>query len=132
MKLNQIYIIGNLVKDAETKEMQNGKKKQIFTLAVNDDYKPTNSTEWVKRAYFIDCYIMGKEYNNLKKGTSVFVTGKLISRTYEVSGQKKKYTAIEVNGIEFVHYLDSSYYETTKAKTVEEVKQEEEVEDLPF
>ena len=132
MKLNQIFIIGNLVKDSELKVMSNGKKRQSFTLAVNDDYKPAGSAEWVKRAYFIDCYIIGKEYTNLIKGKSIFVSGKLISRTYEVSGQKKKYIAIEVNGIDFVHYLDSSYYETTKAKAVDEVKQEEEVEDLPF
>lgn len=132
MKLNVCYLIGNLVKDAEVKEMSTGKKKQVFTLAVNDDYKPAGATEWVKRAYFLDCYVIGKEYAKLTKGQCVIINGKLITKTYEVGGVKKKYVAVEVFALDYVQHLDSSYYETIKGKTTEEVKQEESVDDLPF
>lgn len=134
MKLNQIFIIGNLVADAEDKVMSNGKHKQVFTLAVNDDYKTAGSDVWTKRAYFIDCFVIGKVYADLTKGRSVIINGKLITRTYEVSGVKKKYTAIEVFTLDYMYRKDSSDYETKPAVTVEEKKKQEmeETDDLPF
>lgn len=116
MKLNQIFVIGNLVADAETNTISNGKKKQSFCIAINDDYKDKQTDGWIHRVYFMDCYVIGKEYIGLTKGRSVIINGKLITKNYEVEGQKKKYVAIEVYTLDFMYRKDSSDTETVPAK----------------
>ena len=49
MKLNVFYGIGNLTRDSEIKTMPNGKTKQVFNIAINDDYKKAGTEEWIKR-----------------------------------------------------------------------------------
>lgn len=133
MKLNQFYAIGNLVRDSEIKLMPNGKPKQVFTIAVNDDYKKAGTEEWIKRPYFLDCYVIGKEYQNLVKGKKVLVNGKIVTKNYEVQGAKKKITLVEVFALDYVVMKDSSDYETVPAKTTEEKTIEEmDDTDLPF
>ncbi|MBR2505391.1 MAG: single-stranded DNA-binding protein [Bacilli bacterium] len=141
MKLNQFYAIGNLVRDSEVKVMPNGKPKQVFTVALNDDYKkalPYNATEeqinnqeWIHRAYFIDCYVVGKEYKGLTKGKKVFINGKLVTRNYEVNGVRKKITLIEVFALEFMAQKESGDYEIVKAEENADIK-DTDTEDVPF
>lgn len=118
MKLNMVLVIGNLVKDATTVMMKNGKIKQSFSIAINDDYKKSGTDEWIKRPYFFDCYVVGKEYKDLVKGKKVLINGKLITKTYETDGVKKKYTAIEVFTLDLMHQKDSGYDEVYPAKEV--------------
>lgn len=132
MKLNQFYAIGYLVRDAEIKTMPNGKNKQVFTLAVNDDYKKAGSDEWIKRVYFVDCYVVGKEYQNLTKGKKVFVNGKMVTRNYEVQGAKKKITLVEVFALDFMKQIENGNDELVPVKTKNEDISSMEVEDLPF
>lgn len=132
MKLNQIMVIGNLVKDAEVNTLSNGKKKQTFLLAVNDDYKKAGSDEWIKRPYFIDCYIIGKEYADLKKGKRVLINGKLITHNYETNGVKKKYTAIEIYTLDYMYQKDSGYEEPIPAKEVDKDIKDVSSEEVPF
>lgn len=108
MKLNMVLVIGNLVKDAITVTMKNGKIKQSFSIAINDDYKKAGTDEWIKRPYFFDCYVVGKEYKDLVKGKKVLINGKLIMKTYETDGVKKKYTAIEVFTLDLMHQNGNS------------------------
>lgn len=134
MKLNSVIIIGNLVKNAETKVLPSGMKKQIFTLAINDDYQKAGTKEWIKRPYFVDCYVVtGKEYRDLTKGKKIIINGKIITKNYEINGVKKKLTAIEVYTLDFMYQKDSSDYETIPAKTTEQKDiQDVDEENLPF
>jgi len=102
MKLNQNYIIGFLTRDAETRKMKNGAVRQDFTIAINDDYKKKDSDEWTKRAYYINCFTVGKTYDGLNKGVKVIIDGKLVQRNYEVDGQKKSYIGVEVYTLDFL------------------------------
>lgn len=131
MKLNQFYAIGNLTRDSEIKTMPNGKTKQVFNIAINDDYKKAGTEEWIKRPYFVDCYVVGKEYKNLTKGKKVFINGKLVTKNYEVNGVKKKITLIEVFALDFMVQKDSSEYEIVKAEEKDNIK-DVDTEDLPF
>ncbi len=131
MKLNQFYVIGNLVRDAEIVNMPNGKLKQVFTIAINDDYKKQGSDEWIKRPYFVDCYVVGKEYKGLTKGKKVLINGKIVTRNYEQNGAKKKITLVEVFTLDFMVQKDSSDYETVKAEEKGNIK-DANTEDLPF
>ena len=133
MKLNQYYVIGNLVRDAETKIMSNGKPKQVFTLAVNDDYKKAGTDEWIKRPYFLNCYVVGKEYQNLLKGKKVMINGKVVTKNYEHNGAKKTITLVEVFALDYIVMKDNSDYENIPAKTTEEKSIDEmDDTDLPF
>lgn len=132
MKMNNYFVIGNLVRDAEIKVMPNGKNKQVFTIAINDDYKDKNSTEWIKRPYFLDCYVVGKEYKNLTKGKKIFINGKIVTKNYEVNGAKKKIVLVEVFTLDFMLQKDSGYDETVPAKTAEDISNINNTEDLPF
>ena len=104
MKLNRVTLEGNLTQDAEVKATTTGKKLQRFTLAVNDDYKPSGSTEWVKRVYYVDCYCSTKIYDGLKKGVRVNIDGKLITKNWDdpKTQTKRKFTNIEVFGLSIV------------------------------
>lgn len=103
MKLNSVKIIGRIVRDAETKMTQNGKVRQYFSIAYNDDYKKQGTEEWVKRVYYFNCYAW-KEYEGMFKGARVLIIGKLVMLTYEdkKTGEKKNIPYIEVVSLDFM------------------------------
>ena len=137
MKLNQVFLIGYLTRDAELKKMSSGKTIQSFTLAMNDDYKNKDTGEWVKRPYFFDCYIIGKEYEGLNKGRKVCINGKVVTKMYQVNGANKKYVGVEVYALDFMVGNFDKKEEPKSVEQEEDVNQyvtdsEEKDEELPF
>ena len=124
MKLNQFFAI-----DAEILKKPNGKTKQVFSIAINDDYKKAGTEEWIPRPYFVDCYVVGKEYKNLTKGRKVIINGKIVTRNYEVQGAKKKITAIEVYALDFIQKAEVVSETPENKRAVEE---NENTEECPF
>lgn len=131
MKLNEYRAIGNLTRDSEVVRMSNGKPKQVFTIAVNDDYKKAGTEEWIKRPYFIDCYVVGKEYKDLKKGKKVLINGKIVTRNYEQNGVKKKITVVEVFALDFMVQKENGNDFTEKAEVNGNIK-DMSSEEVPF
>lgn len=131
MKLNEYRAIGNLTRDSEIVRMSNGKPKQVFTIAVNDDYKKAGTEEWIKRPYFIDCYVVGKEYKDLKKGKKVLINGKIVTRNYEQNGVKKKITVVEVFALDFMVQKENGNDFTEKAEVNGNIK-DMSSEEVPF
>ncbi len=82
--LNQLILVGRLVKDPEVKKSKNGNSYSYITLAIPRAYKNINGEY---ETDFIDCTLWKmmatntKEY--CKKGDIVGVKGRLESRTYE-------------------------------------------------
>lgn len=77
--MKKTQVIGNVVRDAQVKEM-NGRKVINFVVAVNSNYKDANGQK-VERADFFNC-AQWKDANQstevakyLLKGTKVFVEG---------------------------------------------------------
>lgn len=131
MKLNEYRVIGNLTRDSEIITMSNGKTKQVFTVAINDDYKKAGTEEWIKRPYFIDCYVVGKEYKDLKKGKKVLINGKIVTRNYEQNGVKKKITLVEVFALDFMVQKENGNDFTEKAEVNGNIK-DMNSEEVPF
>ena len=131
MKLNEYRAIGNLTRDSEIITMSNGKPKQVFTIAVNDDYKKVGTEEWIKRPYFIDCYVIGKQYKDLKKGRKVLINGKIVTRNYEQNGAKKKITLVEVFALDFMVQKENGNDFTEKAEVNGNIK-DMSSEEVPF
>jgi single-strand DNA-binding protein len=98
---NSVQLIGRLGKDPEVKSISGGKsKKATFSIATSDSYK-NQKGEKVEDTQWHNIVIWGKlagiAEKYLKKGQEVAIEGKLIHRAYEVDGEKKYFTEINVN-----------------------------------
>jgi single-strand DNA-binding protein len=89
---NQVTIMGNLTRDVEVKFLQSGSAVTEIGLAINDKRKNSQG-EWVEETTFVDVTLWGRtaevagEY--LKKGSPVYVEGRLKTDSWEAQGQKK-------------------------------------------
>lgn len=90
--LNQIVIIGRLVRNPEIKEAENGIKYTNITLAVPRTYK---NTEGEYESDFIDCKLWNGIAENASeychKGDLLGVKGRVETRVYEPNEEEKKY-----------------------------------------
>ena len=102
--LNQIVIVGRLVKDPELRETDSGKKVTNITLAVPRSYKNV-SGEY--ETDFIDCTI----WNNVaqstseycKKGDMIGIKGRIETSIYEKDdGEKVKRTSVVADRVSFL------------------------------
>ncbi|MCX7919440.1 MAG: single-stranded DNA-binding protein [bacterium] len=96
--LNRVTLIGNLTKDPEIRFTPNGTQVLSFDLAVNHRYKD-QSGNFQDETLFIRVVVWGKQADICKqflaKGKSVFVEGRLRSRSWETQDGQKR-TTIEV------------------------------------
>lgn len=87
--LNQCQFIGRLGKDPEVRYMPSGKAVTSFSIAVGSswtkDGEKQESTEWVSISAFDKLAEICGEY--LKKGSQVFIQGRLKTDKYEKDGQ---------------------------------------------
>ncbi len=82
--VNNIMLVGRLVKDPEVKELESGKKVSNITLAINRNFK---NVDGVYETDFVDCVIWDGIANNVgeycKKGDVIGVRGRLQTSLYE-------------------------------------------------
>ena len=98
--VNKVILIGNLGKDPEVVNFDNGVKKASFSLATNDSYKnregqEIDRTEWHNIVMWRGLADVAEKY--LRKGSQVYIEGSLRTRSYEKDGQKRYVTDIECN-----------------------------------
>lgn len=92
MALNKVFLIGNVGQDPEIRTTESGATVAQFTLATTERYKNRNgelreNTEW----HNIVCWrnLADVAGNYVKKGSLLYVEGKLTSRSWEdQNGQK--------------------------------------------
>lgn len=82
--INNIVLVGRMVRDAELKYTPNNQAVATFTLAVNRNFKSQNGE---READFINCVIWRQQAENLanwaKKGALIGITGRIRTRNYE-------------------------------------------------
>ena len=100
--VNKVFLLGNVGKDPEIRATQGGMTIASFTLATADRQKDAqgnwaDKTEWHNLVAFARTAEIVRDY--VKKGTSVFVEGKIQTRSWDdkESGQKRYRTEILVN-----------------------------------
>lgn len=105
--LNQIVLVGRLVKDPEITELEDDKKRSYITLAIPRSYKNENGEY---ETDFVDCILWNAIAQNTtdycKKGDIVGVKGRIQSRTIE-NEDKTKTNKIEIVA-EKVTFLSSN------------------------
>lgn len=77
-------ITGRIVKDASVFKLKENREVVNFTIAVNDSYKPKDSTELKKIVTYIDCsyWLSSKTAQWLKKGALVELFGRIGLNVY--------------------------------------------------
>jgi single-strand DNA-binding protein len=92
--LNRVMIIGRLGKDPETRFMPNGKAVTNFSVATSEKWKKDGEkqerTEWHNVVAFEKLAEICAEY--LRKGSQVYVEGKLQTRKWQDKEGKDRYT----------------------------------------
>ncbi len=95
--LNKVMLIGNLGADPEVRSFQNGGKVCNLRIATSETWKDRNSgerqerTEWHQVAIFSEGLINVCE-NYLKKGSKVFIEGKLQTRKWQDQQGNDRYS----------------------------------------
>lgn len=90
--LNQCNFIGRLGKDPEVKYMPSGEPVTSFSIAVGSKFGDKEHTEWVNVTTFKKLAEICGEY--LKKGSQVFITGRLQTDSWEKEGVKQYRTKV--------------------------------------
>jgi len=103
--LNRVQLIGRLGKDPESKFTPTGKKVCHFNLAVSNRWKDKNGetkevTEWVNIEAWGRLGEVCQEY--LKKGSLVFLEGRLKTDKYETNGETKYFTKVVAQTLQFL------------------------------
>lgn len=96
--VNKVILIGNLGKDPEVQNFDKGVKKASFSLATTETYRNRDGqdieqTEWHNIILWRGLAEVAEKY--LKKGSQVYIEGRIRSRSYEKDGVKRFITEIE-------------------------------------
>lgn len=103
--LNSCQFIGNLGADVEVRSFQNGGRVANFRIACTEKWKdregnPKEKTEWISVAIFNDG-LVGVAERYLRKGSKVYVSGKMSTRKYQAQDGSDRYTTeIVLNGFD--------------------------------
>nr|MBS0037134.1 single-stranded DNA-binding protein [Saprospiraceae bacterium] len=83
---NKVILIGNLGKDPEIRALESGVNVARFPIATNESYKD-KSGEWQQKTEWHDIVawrgLADRAERDLKKGTLVFIEGKITHRKYQ-------------------------------------------------
>ena len=95
MSVNKVILIGRLGKDPETRYMTSGEAVTNCTLATSENWKDKSGekqekTEWHNLVFYRRLAEIAGEY--LKKGSQIFVEGKLQTRKWQDKEGKDRYT----------------------------------------
>ena len=105
--INKVILIGNLGRDPEVKYAANGNAIANITLATSESWKDKNTgeqvdkTEWHRVVFFRRLAEIAGEY--LKKGSKVYIEGKLQTRKWQdQNGQDRYTTEIVANAMQML------------------------------
>ncbi len=101
--INKVILVGNLGQDPEVRYTANGSAITSISIATSDSWKDKNTgqmqekTEWHRVSFFGKLAEIAGEY--LRKGSQVYVEGKLQTRKWQdKQGQDRYTTEVVVDG----------------------------------
>jgi single-strand DNA-binding protein len=95
--VNKVILIGNLGKDPEVRHLENGATVANFSIATSESYTDRNSGEKRETTDWHDIVLWGglaeiaEKY--LKKGTKIYLEGRLKKRSWQDKEGQTRYTA---------------------------------------
>ena len=103
--INKALLVGNLGKDPETRYTGDGKAVTSFSVATSESWKGRDGSQQEKTEWH-NCVTFGRlaeiagEY--LRKGSKVYIEGKIQTDSYEKDGQKRYSTKINVRELQML------------------------------
>ncbi len=102
--LNRVQLIGYLGRDPESRFTPSGKRVTHFSLGVTQRWKSGDetheATEWVNVETWDRLAEISQEY--LKKGSLVYIDGRLKTDKYEDNGDNKYFTKVVALQLQFL------------------------------
>lgn len=100
--MNHVNLIGKMTSAPRVYELPSGKKIAQFTMSTNEDYldetgKTKRKSHWHRMAAWGRWVQVLEELGQV--GTEVAIEGKLTTRFYEKSGERRFISEVEVNDL---------------------------------
>lgn len=105
--LNDVKLVGRLTRAPEVRYTTQGTPVARLRVAVGRRFRDRNSGEWREEVAFVPCTVWRDNAERcgqrLKKGSPLFIEGRLRSREWETKeGQKRSDLEVEVNRVQFL------------------------------
>ncbi len=104
MYLNKALLYGNLTRDPELRALPSGMNVVNFSIATNRTFKDRDGKKQ-EQTDFHNVVVFGRQADtvnqSLKKGSSVFVEGRMQTRSWEKEGQKMYRTEVVADRVQF-------------------------------
>lgn len=111
MSVNKAILICSAGKDAEVR-MVGESKVATFSVATNEKYKDSKSGEWKENTEWhnIVCWRHTAELAEkyIRKGTQLYIEGKIRTRSWEKDGEKRYVTEIVADSIQLLGKKEES------------------------
>ena len=104
--VNKVILVGNVGQDPETRYLPSGGAVTNLTLATSESWKDKNTgenqerTEWHRVVFFQRLAEIVAEY--VKKGSKLYIEGRLQTRSWEQDGVKRYTTEIVANEMQML------------------------------
>lgn len=93
--VNKVILVGNLGRDPEAKYTPNGVAISNFSVATSEKWKDKTTGEWQEKTEWHRVVVWNKtaEFCNmyLKQGSSVYIEGRLVTRSWDDKDGSKRY-----------------------------------------
>lgn len=93
--VNKTILLGNVGRDPDIRESRNGDPIATFSLATQRGFKKDAETDWHRCTAFGKTAEVVRDY--VRKGSKLYLEGRLEYSTYEKDGQTHYGTSIIVN-----------------------------------
>lgn len=104
--VNKVILVGNVGQDPETRYMPNGSAVTNLTIATSETWKDKNTgqqqerTEWHRITFYQRLAEIVSEY--VRKGSKLYIEGRLQTRSWEQDGIKRYATDIIANEMQML------------------------------
>jgi len=146
MYLNKALVYGNITRDPELRSLPSGSAVATFSVATNRVWKNQEGAKQESVDYH-NIVVFGRQAETvsqyLKKGSGVFIEGRMQTRSWEAEGVKKYRTEIVADRVQFgprsggaqgqaVDVDEASAPQAGAAEAIEYPKEDINPEDIPF
>ncbi|MCK5614532.1 single-stranded DNA-binding protein [Candidatus Pacearchaeota archaeon] len=104
MQLNKVFIYGNITRDVDLKALPSGTQVASFSVATNRTWKDKDGAKQ-EDTQFHNIVVFGRQAETvaqyMKKGSPIFIEGRLQTRSWESDGVKKYRTEIVADRTQF-------------------------------
>ena len=106
MYINKVILFGNLTRDPELKALPSGMNVVNFSIATNRVYRDRDGKKQ-EQTDFHNIVVFGRQADTvaqyMKKGSPVFIEGRLQTRSWDdkTSGEKKYRTEVVADRVQF-------------------------------